>query len=108
MLTEYSDYTVLLLMVFLAVVFLAGAVIIPTFGTDAKIARKLRARVRDVVDMMDPASTSLLREQYLRELPPFARTLEQLPGMERLLMLIEQSGRTTPAYKVILTGAGIA
>ncbi|MDQ3563884.1 MAG: type II secretion system F family protein [Pseudomonadota bacterium] len=108
MLTEYSDYAVLLLMVFLAVVFLAGAVIIPTFGTDAKIARKLRARVRDVIDRMDPASTSLLREQYLRELPPFARAMEQLPGMERLSMLIEQSGRTTPAYKVILTGAGIA
>ncbi|MGH8584327.1 MAG: type II secretion system F family protein [Gammaproteobacteria bacterium] len=97
-----TDYTAFLLMVFIAVVIMASAVLIPTFGTEARVAHKLRARVGEVIGAMDPAASSLLREQYLRKLPPIGRALERLPGMERLGTLIEQAGRSTPAYQVAI------
>ena len=36
--------------------------------------------------------SSMLREKYLRDLSPFERALEQLPGMARLTDMIEQAG----------------
>ena len=42
------------------------------------------------------------------ELSPLERALETLPGMERLARLIEQSGKTTPAYRVLLLSALLA
>ncbi len=97
-----TDYTAFLVMVFIAVVVMASAVLIPAFGTEARVAHKLRARVGEVIGSMDPAASSLLREQYLRKLPPIGRALERLPGMERLGTLIEQAGRSTPAYQVTI------
>lgn len=103
-----TDYIVFLVMVFIAVALTASAVLIPTFGTEAQLARRLRARVEDVISSMDPASSSLLREKYLRELAPLGRALERLPGMERLATLIEQAGRKTPAYRVVMLAFGLA
>lgn len=104
----WTDYTILLIMVFVAVAVLSMAMFVPTYGTDAHIARQLRRRVREVEDALDPAAVSLLREQYFRELPPFGRAMQRLPGMEGLARLVEQSGLTTPAYRVVLQAAGLA
>ena len=44
----WTDYTILLIMVFVAVALLSMAMFVPTFGTNAHIARQLRKRVREV------------------------------------------------------------
>jgi tight adherence protein B len=38
----------------------------------------------------------------LKDLSPLERSLESAPGMERLSRLIEQTGRDTPAYRIVL------
>ncbi|MGH8575266.1 MAG: type II secretion system F family protein, partial [Gammaproteobacteria bacterium] len=104
----WTDYTILLIMVFVAVALLSMAMFVPTFGTDAHIARQLRRRVREVEDALDPAAVSLLREKYFRELPPIGRAMQGLPGMAGLARLVEQAGLKTPAYRVVLQAAGLA
>lgn len=99
------EHGIFLAMVFVAVAFLASSVMIPTFGTEARTARRLRGRVREMVGTTG-ADTSALRESYLRRLTPFERTLEGLPGMETLSLWLEQAGRSDPAYKFLLTMAG--
>jgi tight adherence protein B len=49
-----------------------------------------------------PAAADMLRERYLRDLNPLERWMETLPGMGGLALFIEQSGRETPAYRVVL------
>ena len=104
----WTDYTILLIMVFVAVAFLSMAMFVPTFGTNAHIARQLRRRVREVEDALDPAAVSLLREKYSRELPPIGKAMQGLPGMEALARLVEQAGLKSPAYRVVLQAAGLA
>lgn len=104
----WTDYTILLIMVFVAVALLSMAMFVPAFGTDARIARQLRRRMRGVEDALDPAAVSLLRDKYLRELPPVGRAMQGLPGMDGLARLVEQAGLKTRAYRVVLQGAGLA
>ena len=104
----WTDYTILLIMVFVAVALLSMAMFVPTFGTNAHIARQLRRRVREVEDALDPAAVSLLREKYFRELPPIGKAIQGLPGMEGLARIVEQAGLKTPAYHVVLQAAGLA
>lgn len=103
-----AEHWLFLLMVSLAVFFLATALIVPAFGTEAQVARRLRSRIDGVLDTIDPAAVSLLREKYLRALSPLERRMEGLPGMERLAQLIEQAGREIPAYRVVLLAMGLA
>jgi tight adherence protein B len=44
----------------------------------------------------------MLRERYLRDLNPLERWMETLPGMARLALFVEQSGREIPAYRVVM------
>lgn len=104
----WTDQTIFLVMVFAAVVLLAIALIAPTFGTDAHIARQLRRRVREVEDALDPAAVSLLGEKYFRELSPIGKAMQRLPGMAGLARLVDQAGLKTPAYRVVLQAAGLA
>jgi tight adherence protein B len=94
---------VFVLMVFAAVFLLAYTAMVPTFGTGKKVRDQLRRRLRDVRDGSGRRSvTSLLREKYLKQLSPIEQWLESLPGMAALSDLIEQGGRTAPAYRLIL------
>lgn len=100
-------------MVFLTVLLLAGALIVPSFGTGSRQAKRMRSRIHGVIQSMDNEAVELMREQYLRKLTPMERRIEQLPGMERLAELIEQSGaQGLPAYRVVLRcvffGVGVA
>jgi tight adherence protein B len=45
---------------------------------------------------------SLVRQKYLHELSAFERLLEVLPGTDELESLLEQAGKTYPAYRVII------
>ncbi len=104
-----SGIPLFLIMVFVAVFLLAQSLMVSTVGADQKAAKRLRRRIGKVADEFAPsAAASLLRDKYLRELSPLERALESLPGMERLARMIEQSGRTTPAYRLVLVAAGLA
>ena len=91
-------------LVFLAVFLLAQGLVVPVFGENRKARKRLLARLATV----NTASASgrlktLLRAKYLKELTPFEQSLESLPGMEALARMMEQSGRTGPAYRLVLT-----
>ena len=76
-----------------AVFLLSQALVVPTFGEDARTRRLLKRRLREI-GAVDAGTgvTSLLRQKYLRELPPLARRLESLPLMERLAALHRAGG----------------
>ena len=90
-------------LVFLAVFLLTQGMAVPVFGEARKTRKRLQARLKSfAASSAQGEVASLLREKYLRELSPFERSLETLPGMDRLAKLIEQSGSATPAYRVVL------
>ena len=102
-----GDMWIFVGLVFLAVFLLAQGVIVPVFGENRKARKRLLARLATV----NATSTAghlktLLREKYLKELTPFEQSLESLPGMEELARLIEQSGRSAPAYRLVLKSLG--
>jgi tight adherence protein B len=90
-------------MIFVAVVLLSQAMIVPVFGESRKTRKKLKARLGQIERELGQSSfSSLLREKYLRELSPLERALEQLPYMAALSETIEQAGRTTLAHRLVL------
>lgn len=103
-----AEQVIFLGMVFLAVFLLARALIVPTFGTEAEAAKRLRGRINSVLDSLDSSTASLLREKYLRELSPLERWIEGLPGMDWLARVIEQAGKKIPAYRLVLIAVILA
>src|SRR4029077_15803859 len=96
-------------LIFTAVFLLAWGFVVPVFGEARKMRKRLLARLDSVAAATAQAEfASLLREKYLRGLSPLEQSLETLPGMARLTRLIEQSGRTTPAYRVVLLSVVLA
>ena len=96
-------------MVFVAVFLLSQGIVIPVFGEGNKVRKRLRERLNEFEASSNQESfSSLLREKYLRRLSPFERMLESLPGMERLAHMIEQAGRTMPAYRLIFLSLVVA
>ncbi|MGD2073369.1 MAG: type II secretion system F family protein [Gammaproteobacteria bacterium] len=106
--TLTGDMMIFLVMVFVAVSLLATSVIVPAFGLETKAARRLRDRIQAVADGMDAEAVSLVRENRLRRLSPWERRIESLPGMEHLAQLIEQAGRSIPAYRLVSLMLGVA
>ncbi|MFC4313502.1 type II secretion system F family protein [Steroidobacter flavus] len=91
------------LLVFFTVVLLFQGTIVPVFSESRKMSKRIQARLQRFADASGgPELTSLLREKYLRDLSSFERMLESLPGMERFARILEQAGRDTPAYRVVL------
>jgi tight adherence protein B len=100
---------IFLVMVFIAVFLLSQGLVIPVFGESRKTRKLLKSRLEQIDAAAEQGSiASLLREKYLRKLSPGERTLETLPGMEALAQIIEQAGKTTPAYRVILLSLALA
>jgi tight adherence protein B len=95
-----------LVMVFVSVFLLVYSFVVPVFGAERQAAKRLKKRLRTMaLHERRQSAAGMLREKYLRELSPLERWLEALPGMERLALYVEQSGRLTPAYRVVLTAA---
>ena len=85
-----------------AVFLLSQALMVPTFGADARMRRLLKRKLREIGAFEAHSEVaSLLRQKYLRELSPLERRLEDLPWMERLGRIIEQSGRTILAHRLV-------
>jgi tight adherence protein B len=94
---------VFLIMISVAVFLLVWNLMVPVFGAERKAAKRLKRRLSRVSTQEQRTSAArMLREKYLRELNPLERQLETLPGMEQLALLIEQSGRNTPAHRLLL------
>lgn len=94
---EYTTWMIPLL-AFMAVAALVLTLASMSSGVNEK---RLRQRMRSISQAGEREKPqSLLREQYLRELTPVERMLENLPGMEHLEKLCEQSGHHIPAYRV--------
>jgi len=95
--------------VFVAVFLLSQGMITPVFGESGKVRKLLKKRLADIEkEMGEESFSSLLREKYLRQLSPIERSLEELPAMESLGGLIEQSGRSVLAHRLVLLAALIA
>jgi tight adherence protein B len=83
--------------------------VVPVFGEAKKTRKLLLARLGAVAASNGKADFgSLLRQKYLKELSPLERTLETLPGMERFARLLEQSGSTTPAHRLLILSLVLA
>lgn len=94
---------IFVLLVFFTVVLLLQGTVVPVFSDSRKMTKRIQARLERMAGASGgPEFTSLLREKYLRDLSAFERTLESLPGMERFARILEQAGRQTPAYRVVL------
>ena len=94
---------VFLLMISIAVFLLVWNLMVPVFGAERKAAKRLKKRLNRIsAQEKQQSAAKMIREKYLGKLNPFERTLETLPGMEQLAILIEQSGRNTPAHRVFL------
>ena len=96
-------------MVAFAAFLMSLSLTVPAFGAQRQAARRLRKRVEEIGETFEqPQITSLLREQYLRDLSPVERALESLPGMTSLRWLLLQAGSALPAYRLVLVCAGFA
>ena len=88
-------------LVFFAVFLLVQGLVVPVFGESSRMRKRLLARLDTVTSTGQPDFASLLREKQLKELSPLERSLETHPAFARLVRLIEQTGRTTPVYRVL-------
>lgn len=78
------------------------------FGASGPSRRRLQARLQELAsDVRGKKHLSLMRDRYLRELPPWERRLMDMPGMDDLQTLIEQAGATWLPHRLALTGLGI-
>lgn len=96
----------------LLVLLIFAAVAIVTFAVAATLgdaaSRRLRSRLDALADSVQTEhSVSAIRARYLRQLSPFERQMEQLPGMEIFGRLVEQAGWTVPAYRVFTLMLGL-
>lgn len=99
----FSGQSLFLIMVFAAVVLAAYALVVPSLSGSRSAQKRMQKRLKEVGQSFEgPSSTMLLRDKYLRDLSPLEAWLESLPGLEGLAAMIEQSGRSTPAYRVVL------
>lgn len=97
------------LLVFFTVVLLMQGTVVPVFSDSRKMNKRIQARLQRMADVAGgPEFNSLLREKYLRDLSSLERSLEALPGMERLARMLEQAGRQTPAYRLVLTSLALS
>jgi tight adherence protein B len=97
-----------LVLVFLAVFLLVQALVVPVFSESARMRKRLIARLSSVNSIGTGDFARLLREKHLSELSPLERRLEALPSMARLARVIEQSGRSTPVYRLLALSGALA
>lgn len=95
---------VFVVLVFAAMFLLLQGLAGPTVGSNARMRRRLRRRLEDLVAEPGGESPSLLRQRYLERLTPLGRQLEALPGMQALRRVVEQAGLDQPAHRYALQG----
>jgi tight adherence protein B len=92
-------------MVFTAVFLLSQGLVVPVFGEAGKVRKRIRSRLHVLERASNlPNMQMILRQKYLKRLTPLEARLEQLPGMEALAQMIDQSGHDYRAYRVVVLG----
>lgn len=95
-------------LVFLAVALLSQGLIVPVFSESRKMRKKLQSRLHEIESESGEESfSSLLRQQYLRNLSPLERRIEDLRAMRHLGQIIAQGGHTFLAYRVLLLSVAL-
>ncbi|WP_458527125.1 type II secretion system F family protein [Onishia taeanensis] len=97
-----SDEVIVIGMVAIAAFLLMQSFLVPAFGENRQARKRLKKRLRSMQGDQRPGQISLVRRKYLRDLSPLERALEALPGMEHIERLVEQAGKETPAYRIVL------
>jgi tight adherence protein B len=99
-----GEEVIFIVMVFAAVFLLTNALFAPTFGENRKARKRLSRRIAMVGEGGEStqASISLLRDKRFEKLSPLERKLESLPGMSRLQRMLDQAGKQSPAYRVVV------
>lgn len=95
-------------LVFAAVFLLAQSLVVPVFGENRQLAKRLKHRLNQVDKTQEDSITSLLRERSLKHLSPLERRLESLPWLESLSAHIAQSGNRILAYRLVLIALALA
>ncbi|HKJ19142.1 MAG TPA: secretion system protein, partial [Woeseiaceae bacterium] len=84
---------IFLAMIFVAVALLSQGLIVPVFSESRQMRKRLQSRLDEVeAESGEESFSSLLRQNYLRDLSPFERQLEDLPAMLYLARVIAQGG----------------
>lgn len=99
---DKNTLIIFLLLVAGAVFLLSQLILVPSFGTRSVESRRIKERLKKVTVAANSGEYSLVRQKYLRELSSLERFLESLPGTEAINDLIQQAGKTYPAYRIIL------
>ena len=86
-----QDATLFFVLLFLAVVFISQALLLPAVGNKTK-HKQLSERLKETQLSLDEESRSLLREQYLGSLSPMDRKLVRFPILSSMKKLLELSG----------------
>jgi tight adherence protein B len=97
---------IFLLLIFVTVFLLMQGMVVPVFGDSAKARKRLKKRLESI-DRNDGEASyeSLLRKKHLKQLNPLERVLEGTPAMESLAKIIEQSGNSVLAYRLVILSA---
>jgi tight adherence protein B len=94
-------------LVFLAVFLLIAGLTMPVFGESRRMHKRLLERLATLKTEADAEVETLLRQKYRTERTPLEQSLESLPGMQTLARLLEQSGSSTPAYRLAFGSAAL-
>ena len=95
-------------LVFLAVFLLSQGLVLPVFGENRAARKRLKQRLADIESHEDEGIASLVRENKLKKLSSFERTLEEAPFLRDLGAWIDQAGHVFPAYRLVLVAIVLA
>jgi tight adherence protein B len=89
-------------MVFVVVLLMSQAFVVPMMGSSRAAKRRLRQRIKSLGESADGEShAALVRKKQWQHLSRFEQWLESLPLMESLATLVLQAGQQRPAYHVV-------
>jgi tight adherence protein B len=98
-----SGSTIFIIMIFVTVLLMFQGMMLPVFGESAQARKRLKQRLEKIeITEGEESFQSLLRKKYLKKLSPMERYLESFPAMESLAKVIEQSGNTILAYRLVV------
>lgn len=96
-------------MIFVVVLLMTQAFVMPLMGSRRAARNRLRERVKALGSSAEGGShASLVRQKYLQKLSPLERRLESLPHMDRLAARISQAGMEVPAHRIVGLGFFLA
>lgn len=101
--TETQDAGYFFFLLFLAVVFISQALILPAAGNKVR-HKELTKRLKESQADLDDETTSLLNEHYLKELTPLDRKLVSFKFLASLKKSIELSGYSWSLSLVVFLG----